>query len=117
MTLVFAMALILPARLLWRRPTRPVERFAWSFAWRRAGSTRMNPRGLADRSLAGGPILSARVCVKGVSHCVRAATSVTARLAIDRFRGRIQSDLGFYLVPQYGKLGDRHLPEANRIQG
>ena len=30
MTLVFATILILPARLLWRRLTRPVERMAWS---------------------------------------------------------------------------------------
>jgi hypothetical protein len=30
MTLVFAMLLILPARLLWRRLTRPLERLAWS---------------------------------------------------------------------------------------
>src|SRR5207237_1428308 len=30
MTLVFAMLLILPARLLWRRLTRPLERLAWA---------------------------------------------------------------------------------------
>ena len=30
MTLVFAMALILPLRLIWRRATRPVERLAWT---------------------------------------------------------------------------------------
>jgi hypothetical protein len=30
MTVLFAMLLILPARLLWRRLTRPVERLAWS---------------------------------------------------------------------------------------
>jgi uncharacterized membrane protein HdeD (DUF308 family) len=30
MTLVFAMALILPARLAWRRATRPLERMAWT---------------------------------------------------------------------------------------
>ncbi len=30
MTLAFAMALMLPARLFWRRLTRPVERLAWS---------------------------------------------------------------------------------------
>src|SRR5262252_9304349 len=30
MTLVFAMALMLPARLAWRRATRPVERLAWT---------------------------------------------------------------------------------------
>src|SRR5262245_25587921 len=29
MTLVFAMALILPLRLVWRRATRPIERLAW----------------------------------------------------------------------------------------
>ncbi len=30
MTVVFAMLLMLPARLLWRRLTRPIERLAWS---------------------------------------------------------------------------------------
>jgi uncharacterized membrane protein HdeD (DUF308 family) len=30
MTLVFAMLLMLPARLAWRRVTRPIERLAWS---------------------------------------------------------------------------------------
>lgn len=30
MTLVFAMLLMLPARLLWRRLTTPIERFGWS---------------------------------------------------------------------------------------
>jgi len=30
MTLAFAMLLMLPARLLWRRLTRPIERLAWS---------------------------------------------------------------------------------------
>ena len=30
MTLVFAMVLMLPARLAWRRLTRPIERLAWS---------------------------------------------------------------------------------------
>ena len=30
MTLVFATLLMLPARLLWRRVTRPLERLAWS---------------------------------------------------------------------------------------
>lgn len=30
MTLVFAMLLMLPARLLWRRLTRPIERLGWS---------------------------------------------------------------------------------------
>src|SRR5215467_11499107 len=30
MTLVFAMALVLPVRLAWRRATRPVERLAWT---------------------------------------------------------------------------------------
>jgi hypothetical protein len=30
MTVVFAMLLVLPVRLLWRRLTRPVERLAWS---------------------------------------------------------------------------------------
>ena len=30
MTLAFAMLLMLPARLLWRRLTRPIERLGWS---------------------------------------------------------------------------------------
>jgi uncharacterized membrane protein HdeD (DUF308 family) len=30
MTLVFAMALVLPVRLAWRRVTRPIERLAWT---------------------------------------------------------------------------------------
>jgi uncharacterized membrane protein HdeD (DUF308 family) len=30
MTLVFAMALVLPVRLAWRRATRPIERLAWT---------------------------------------------------------------------------------------
>ena len=43
MTLTLAVAIILPARLLWRRATRPLERLAWSLhLGGRAGSTRMN---------------------------------------------------------------------------
>ena len=30
MTVVFAMALVLPVRLVWRRATRPIERLAWT---------------------------------------------------------------------------------------
>src|SRR6516225_4078897 len=43
MTLVFATILILPARLLWRRLTRPVERMAWSLRLgAKAGTAPMN---------------------------------------------------------------------------
>jgi uncharacterized membrane protein HdeD (DUF308 family) len=34
MTLVFAMALILPLRLVWRRVTRPIERLAWALRFK-----------------------------------------------------------------------------------
>jgi hypothetical protein len=48
MTLVFAMLLILPARLLWRRLTRPLERLAWSLhLGAKAGAVAMNR--FADR--------------------------------------------------------------------
>ena len=48
MTLVFAMLLMLPARLLWRRLTRPVERLAWALhLGANAGDVSMNR--LADR--------------------------------------------------------------------
>src|SRR5262249_38858696 len=42
-TVVLAITLILPARLLWRRLTRPVERLAWSL-WlgTKRGAARMN---------------------------------------------------------------------------
>jgi uncharacterized membrane protein HdeD (DUF308 family) len=44
MTLVLATILILPARLLWRRLTRPVERLAWSLRLgAKAGAAPMNP--------------------------------------------------------------------------
>jgi uncharacterized membrane protein HdeD (DUF308 family) len=44
MTLVLATLLILPARLLWRRLTRPIERVAWSLRLgAKAGTTPMNP--------------------------------------------------------------------------
>jgi len=52
MTLVFAMLLILPARLLWRRLTRPVERLAWSLHLGGKGGTAAMNR-VADR-LTGG---------------------------------------------------------------
>jgi uncharacterized membrane protein HdeD (DUF308 family) len=43
MTLVFALLLMLPARLLWRRLTRPVERLAWSLRLgAKAGAAPMN---------------------------------------------------------------------------
>src|SRR5262249_1983549 len=43
MTMVLATLLILPARLLWRRLTRPVERMAWSLRLgAKAGSVPMN---------------------------------------------------------------------------
>jgi len=43
MTLVFAIVLLLPARLLWRRLTRPLERLAWSLHLGAEGGTaRMN---------------------------------------------------------------------------
>ena len=41
MTLVLAAAIVLPARLLWRRATRPIERLAWSLQLS-AGTARMN---------------------------------------------------------------------------
>lgn len=34
MTLVFAMALVLPVRLAWRRATRPIERLAWALRFK-----------------------------------------------------------------------------------
>jgi hypothetical protein len=44
MTLVFAALVVLPARLLWRRITRPAERLAWSLHLSsKAGSLRLNP--------------------------------------------------------------------------
>jgi len=44
MTLVFAMVLMLPARLACRRVTRPVERLAWSLRFDTdQGAARMNP--------------------------------------------------------------------------
>src|SRR6476620_10364939 len=43
MTLVFAVLLMLPARLAWRRVTRPVERLAWSLRLDvEQGATRIN---------------------------------------------------------------------------
>jgi uncharacterized membrane protein HdeD (DUF308 family) len=39
MTLVFAMALILPLRLLWRRVTRPIERVAWILRFKATAAT------------------------------------------------------------------------------
>ena len=43
MTLVFAMLVVLPWRLLWRRFTRPVERLAWSLHFgTKAGTTRLH---------------------------------------------------------------------------
>ena len=48
MTLVFAAAVMLPARLVWRRLTRPVERLAWSLRLNaEQGATRINS--VADR--------------------------------------------------------------------
>jgi uncharacterized membrane protein HdeD (DUF308 family) len=48
MTLVFAMVLMLPARLAWRHLTRPVERLAWSLRLdAEQGAARVNP--VADR--------------------------------------------------------------------
>ena len=44
MTLVLATLLMLPARLLWRRLTRPLERLAWSLRLgAKAGTASMNP--------------------------------------------------------------------------
>jgi uncharacterized membrane protein HdeD (DUF308 family) len=43
MALTLALAVVLPARLLWRRATRPLERLAWSLhLGEQAGATRMN---------------------------------------------------------------------------
>jgi uncharacterized membrane protein HdeD (DUF308 family) len=43
MTLVFAMLLMLPARLVWRRATRPIERLAWFLHFNvKEGTVRMN---------------------------------------------------------------------------
>ena len=48
MTLVFAVVLMLPARLIWRRVTRPIERLAWSLRLGAdEGAARMNR--VADR--------------------------------------------------------------------
>jgi uncharacterized membrane protein HdeD (DUF308 family) len=48
MTLVLAVVLILPARLIWRRVTRPIERLAWSLRLGAdEGAARMNR--VADR--------------------------------------------------------------------
>jgi uncharacterized membrane protein HdeD (DUF308 family) len=44
MSLFLAMVVMLPARLLWRRMTRPAERFAWSLRLdEKAGVASMNP--------------------------------------------------------------------------
>lgn len=44
MTLVFALLLMLPARLLWRRMTRPIERTAWRLRMgAERGETKINP--------------------------------------------------------------------------
>lgn len=44
MTLVFAMMLMLPVRLAWRRVTRPIERLAWSLRFNtEEGAAGMNP--------------------------------------------------------------------------
>jgi uncharacterized membrane protein HdeD (DUF308 family) len=52
MTLVLAMLVVLPARLLWRRVTRPVERLAWSMRLgAAAGAAPMNS--LADWLIGG----------------------------------------------------------------
>ena len=56
MTLVFATLVVLPARLLWRRLTRPVERFAWRLQLSaKAGTAPANPAAvwLIGRWLAG----------------------------------------------------------------
>ena len=58
MTLVFAMVLVLPARLAWRRATRPVERLAWSLrlACGERDCTDESGVRLAGSSMAGSPI-------------------------------------------------------------
>jgi uncharacterized membrane protein HdeD (DUF308 family) len=44
MTLVFALLIIFPVRLVWRRVTRPVERLMWSLHFNtKEGTARMNP--------------------------------------------------------------------------
>ena len=65
MTLVFAAAVMLPARLVWRRLTRPVERLAWSLRLDAEGRGCADKFGgrPADASMAGSPIsVSACVC-------------------------------------------------------
>ena len=43
MTLVFALLIMLPLRLVWRRVTRPVERLAWSLHFdAKEGTAKMN---------------------------------------------------------------------------
>ena len=58
MTLVFAMLLMLPARLVWRRATRPIERLAWSLHFKCEGGTVRDEFGgrLADAPMARSPI-------------------------------------------------------------
>src|SRR5262249_24467113 len=43
MTLVFAMALILPLRLVWRRATRPIERLAWALRFKAKAASMNKP--------------------------------------------------------------------------
>jgi len=43
MTMVFALLIMLPVRLVWRRVTRPVERLAWSLHFdAKEGTAKMN---------------------------------------------------------------------------
>ena len=72
MTLVLATLLMLPARLLWRRLTRPLERLAWSLQLGAKAGTRTHESrgGLADRP-AGSRAASISICgcAKRAARC------------------------------------------------
>ena len=120
MTLVFAAAVMLPARLAWRRLTRPVERLAWTLrlGCRTRGYADKFGGRPADASMAGSPIWFQLASARRASlAAVRADPVAATRPAVDRLLRRVQPDLGFQLVLQHGKLGDRDLSEIDGVTG
>ena len=120
MTLVFAILVVLPARLVWRRFTRPAERLGWLlYLNAKSEGSRMN---LAADWLIGRWLERAvrlRSAVAG-GACVTlrcAHPAVATWTASDGILRGIQSDLGLQLVLQHGKLGDRRLSEDDRTEG
>src|SRR5262249_28451280 len=119
MTLVLAALLILPARLLWRRLTRRVERLAWSLRLSaKSDAAPMNPaadwlvgRWRESRLSFSQRLREARASI-GCAYSHPAIGPAGDRV----FRG-LQSDLGIQLVLQYGELGDRHLSEDDGAAG